>query len=82
MERHRKQLASTLVVASALIAAVATFLLPPWLQAQTQAQLKGIDSALLAKAKAGDAASKLSPAELSTAQERVAKWFIEHPAKP
>jgi hypothetical protein len=49
MERHRKQLASTLVLAFALIAAVATFLLPPSLQAQTQAQPKGIDPALLAK---------------------------------
>ena len=43
MERHREQLASTLVLASALIAAVATFLLPPSLQAQIQAQPKGID---------------------------------------
>jgi hypothetical protein len=56
MERHRKQLASTLVLATALIAAFATFLLPPSLQAQTQAQAKGIDPALLAKAKTGDAA--------------------------
>jgi hypothetical protein len=36
MEKHRKQLASTLVLASALIAAAATFLLPPSLQGQTQ----------------------------------------------
>jgi hypothetical protein len=49
MERHRKQLASTLVLASALISAVATFLLPPSLHAQTQAQPNGIDPALLAK---------------------------------
>jgi hypothetical protein len=49
MERHRKQLASTLVLASALIAAVATFMLPPSLQAQPQAQTNGIDPALLAK---------------------------------
>jgi TPR repeat protein len=58
MERHRKQIASTLVLASALIAAVATFLLPPSLQAQTQAQPKGIDPALLARANAGDAKSQ------------------------
>ncbi|MGP8174055.1 MAG: tetratricopeptide repeat protein [Terracidiphilus sp.] len=58
MERRRKQLASTLVLASALIAAVATFLLPLSLQAQTQTQPNGIDPALLAKARAGDAASQ------------------------
>lgn len=55
MERHRKQLARTLVLASALIAAAAAFLLPPSLQAQTQVQSNGIDPALLAKANAGDA---------------------------
>jgi TPR repeat protein len=60
MERHRKQLASTLVLASALIAAIATFLLPPSLQAQTQAQPKGVDPALLARAKAGDADAQFS----------------------
>src|ERR1035437_8146301 len=60
MERHRKQIASTLVLASALIAAIGTFLLPPSLQAQPQAQPKGIDLALLAKAKAGDASSQVS----------------------
>ena len=60
MERHRKQLACSLVLASALIAAVATFLLPPSLQAQTQAQPKGIDPALLAKANAGDAEAQLN----------------------
>ena len=46
MERHRKQLASTLVLASALIAVTATFLLSPSLQAQTQVQPSGIDPAL------------------------------------
>jgi TPR repeat protein len=55
MERHREQLANALVLASALIAVVATFLLPPSLQAQTQAQPNGIDPAILAKANAGDA---------------------------
>jgi TPR repeat protein len=58
MKRHRKQLARTLVLASALIASAATFLLPPSLQAQTQAQPKGIDPALLATANAGDANSQ------------------------
>ena len=60
MERHRKQLANTLVLTSALIIAAATFLLPPSLQAQTQAQPNGIDPALLAKAKAGDADAESS----------------------
>jgi hypothetical protein len=59
MKRHRKQLANTLVLAFALIAAVATFLLPPSLQAQTQAQPSGIDPAVMAKANAGDAKSQL-----------------------
>ena len=55
MKKYRKQSARTLVLASALIAVAATFLLPPSLHAQTQAQPKGIDPALLAKANAGDA---------------------------
>jgi TPR repeat protein len=59
MERHRKQLDRTLVLASALIAGIATFLLPLSLQAQTQAQPKGIDPGLMAKANAGDAKSQL-----------------------
>src|ERR1035438_5617609 len=60
MEGHRKQLANSLVLAFALIAAVAIFLLPPSLQAQTQPQPKGIDPAVLAKANAGDASSQVS----------------------
>jgi hypothetical protein len=58
MKRHRKQLALTLVLASALIVDTATFLLPSSLQAQTQVQHNGIDSALLAKANTGDATSQ------------------------
>jgi TPR repeat protein len=54
MERHRKQLVHSLILAAALIAAVATFLLPAALQGQTQAQPTGIDPIQLAKAKAGD----------------------------
>jgi TPR repeat protein len=60
VERHRKQIASRLVLASALIAAVATFLLPPSLQAQIQAQPNDIDPALLVKARGGDVASQSS----------------------
>src|ERR1035437_670073 len=60
MERHRKQLASTLVIAFALIAVVATFLLPPSLQSQTQAKPKGIDPKLLTNAMAGNAEAQLN----------------------
>ena len=42
MERHREQIVSTLVLASALIAAIATFLLPPSLQAKVQTHFKDI----------------------------------------
>lgn len=54
MERHRKEIAKTLVLATALIAAVALALLPPQLQAQSQTTPKGFDPKLLAKASAGD----------------------------
>jgi TPR repeat protein len=77
MERHRKQLASTLVLASAMIAAVAIFLLPPSLQAQTQAQPKGFDPALLARANAGDAKSQLLVASSYESGKGVAQDFVK-----
>jgi TPR repeat protein len=51
---HRKHLASTLVLASALIAAGAPVLLPTQLEAQSQTAPTGIDPKLLSKASAGD----------------------------
>lgn len=44
------------------------------------ALVKGQD--LPAAAERDIIAAKLSPAELSEAQERAAKWFVEHPAPP
>jgi hypothetical protein len=52
---HRKHLASTLVLASALIAAVAPVLLLTQLEAQSQTPSTGIDPTLLARAKSGNA---------------------------
>ncbi len=79
MERHRKQYANTLVLASALIAAVAIFLLPPSLQAQTQAQPNGIDPALLAKANAGDADAEFRIAmsyAKQGSQKESHRWYL------
>lgn len=56
-ERHRKQFANTIVLATVLIAAVAPALLTPRLPAQS-APSKGMDPKLLARANAGDAYSE------------------------
>jgi hypothetical protein len=57
MERHRKQFANTIVLATVLIAAVAPALLTPRLPAQSTPS-KGMDPKLLARANAGDAYSE------------------------
>lgn len=58
MRKLWKQLASTLVLTSALIAAISTAQVPAPLQTQSQTPPTGIDPALLAKAYASDAASQ------------------------
>ena len=60
MERHRKQIATAFVFASALIMAV----MPPLSQAQSQAQPTGIDPNLLAKASSGHADAQLAVGKL------------------
>ena len=57
MQRHRKQFANTLILATALIAAAASTLLTPPL-ARPQAPSQGMDPQLLARANAGDANSQ------------------------
>jgi TPR repeat protein len=57
MQRHRKQLANKLILATAMIAAAASALLNPPL-ARAQAPSKGMDPQLLARANAGDANSQ------------------------
>ncbi len=77
MERHLKQLANTLVLASALIAAVATFLLPPSLQAQTQAQPNNIDPALLTNANTGDAKAQFKVGLLYDHGQGVSQDYVQ-----
>jgi TPR repeat protein len=57
MQRHRKQFANTLILATARIAAAASTLLTPPL-ARPQAPSQGMDPQLLARANAGDANSQ------------------------
>ena len=57
MQRHRKQFANALILATALIAAAASALLTPQL-ARPQAPSHGMDPQLLARANAGDANSQ------------------------
>lgn len=59
MERHRKQIASTLVLASFLIVAAPVAVLLPPLCAQARNSSKAIDPDLRARANAGDAGAEL-----------------------
>jgi hypothetical protein len=59
MEKHRKQLANTLLLVSFLIVALPARVQPPSLRAQPESSSKGIDPDLLAKANAGDAGAEL-----------------------
>jgi TPR repeat protein len=45
------------------------------------ARTKGKDREAFAKSR-DEAAAKLSPADLSTAQQRAAQWFAAHPPQP
>jgi hypothetical protein len=77
MERHRKYLASTLILASILIAAISPVLLTPPILAQSQAPPTGIDPSLLAKAKAGDAASQSAVAHAYLKGEGVPQDYAQ-----
>src|SRR5271157_4999690 len=59
MGKRRRQLASSLVFASALMAVIALIPLPVPLRAQSQVPTTGIDPQLLANARAGDAGAQV-----------------------
>jgi TPR repeat protein len=52
-----------------------------WYDLAAAGELDATDSQRAAKYR-GEAASHLTPADLSRAQERVRKWFEAHQAKP
>ncbi len=52
-----------------------------WLDLAVAGELHATDSKQVAKAR-DEAASHLTPADLSREQERARKWFEDHPAKP